>query len=307
LFDIHAFVETYLIPAQLALAMLGMGATLSVREFVDVFRSPRGLAVGIALQWVFVPALAFGFIEVFDLAPGWAVGLCLIAVVPGGAFSNLMTFLGRGNVPLSISVTVTTTVACVVTVPLLLRILASSYLPEGFTLPLGRIVLEIGVYLLIPLTIGMAIHRADELRSRWVSRWSIRATIVLLVLITISSLQSGRIDIGEYGLRPPVLILVFGILLAAVTPVLVRGLRFYDDDTVALTCEVAVRNMGIGLLLVRFFFPGEPAQGHVLYTCLFYAGLGGFASVPIAVSHRLGRPVALFFRPLRRSRKRALE
>ena len=101
--DLHAFVEAYFVPIQLALAMLGMGATLTVQDFIDVVRDPRGLALGWALQLVFVPLAAFAFVELLELEPGWAVGLCLVAVVPGGTFSNLLTFLGRGNLALSIS------------------------------------------------------------------------------------------------------------------------------------------------------------------------------------------------------------
>jgi len=296
----HHVVEVYCIPLQLACAMLGMGATLSVRDFLDVIRDVRGLALGLALQLLFVPALAYAFIGIFDLSPGWAIGLCLIAVVPGGAFSNLLTFLGKGNVPLSISVTVTSTVASVLTVPLLLRILAAQHLPAEFAFPTHRIVVEIGGYLLVPLTIGMIAYRFLEQRAQTVSRWGIRASLALLVVITFSSLQSGRIDIGAYGVRPPLLIIAFGVVLAVLTPQITRALGRYDDDTIALACEVAVRNMGIGLLLVRFFFPGEAAQGQVLYSCLFYAGLGVFLAAPIVIRNRLGKAVV----PLRGPRPR---
>lgn len=298
--ELHLFVETYFVPVQLGLAMLGMGATLSVRDFLDVLRDPRGLALGLALQLILVPVAAFGFIELLDLSPGWAVGLCLVAVVPGGAFSNLLTFLGRGNVALSISVTAVTTAACMFTVPLLLQLLASSYLPETFELPLGRIILEISGYLLVPLLLGMVIFRSWPEKAPVIARACIWGAVLLIVLITISALLSGRIEVGAYGWGPPLTIVAFGAALANITPLLVRGARHYDDDNVALTIEVAVRNIGIALLLVRFFFPGQPEQGHVLYTCLFYAGLSGFLAVPIVLRHRFDRPVV----PLLKKRPR---
>jgi BASS family bile acid:Na+ symporter len=90
----HAVVETYVLPLQLLLAMLGMGADLRIRDFADVAKSPRSLALGVVLQMVFVPALALAFIAAFDLSPGWAVGLLLVAVVPGGTVSNLFTHVG---------------------------------------------------------------------------------------------------------------------------------------------------------------------------------------------------------------------
>jgi len=289
--ETHAFVEGYFVPVQLALAMLGMGATLSVQDFVDVVRDVRGLVLGLALQLVLVPAMAWAFIAVLGLSPGWAVGLVLVAVVPGGAFSNLLTFLGHGNTALSISVTAATTALCVVTIPVLLRVLAAAHLPVDFGLPTQRVVFEIGAYLMAPLIIGMAIYRARQKPALVISRWAVRGSMLLIVLITVSALQSGRIRVGAYGWGPPIRIVLFGVILAWLTPYVVRLFRRYDDDNVALTVEVAVRNIGIALLLVRFFFPGTEQQGHVLYTCLFYAGLSGFLAAPVVIRHRFRQRV----------------
>ncbi len=106
---LQSFAETVLIPLQLLLAMLGMGATLALGDFALIFRRPKGLALGLFLQLVFVPLSAIALIEVFELGPGWAVGFMLIAACPGGTISNLLTYLGKGSVPLSIAVTTTST------------------------------------------------------------------------------------------------------------------------------------------------------------------------------------------------------
>jgi len=296
----HAFSETYLIPLQLALAMLGMGATLRPRDFTNIVRDPRGLAIGLSLQLILVPALALGITEMLALGPGWSVGLFLVAVVPGGAFSNLMTFLGRGNVPLSISVTVASTALCIVTVPLILGILASSYLPADFVFPRQRIAIEIAAYLLVPLVAGMSLLRFWNSVADAVSKWSIRGSMFLIGVITVSALGSGRIKVFEYGWQPPAIIILFGLSLAVVIPQACRMLGRYDDDSLALGIEVIVRNVGVALLLVRFFFPETEMNGHVLYTCLFYAGISGFLAVPMLLSHRGGRSSVPFRRPKRR-------
>lgn len=294
----HADVETYVIPAQLAMAMFGMGATLKAADFLDVARDLRGLLLGLGLQLIFVPLLALGFISVLDLGPGWAVGLCLIAAVPGGAFSNLLTFLGRGNTPLSIAVTVTSTALCVITVPIVLELTVSSYLPDDFRFPLGRVVIEIGVYLLVPLIAGMVCYRVWPSRSERIARFGIQAAVVLLLVIVVSSLRSGRIKIPEYGWGPPLVILAFGFALMLLVPQISRMFRRVDGDTLALSIEVVVRNIGVALLVVQFFFPGQPEQGHVLYSCLFFAGASGLFALPLLLCHRYGLPIVLF-RPRR--------
>ena len=301
----QSFAEMYMIPAQLVLAMFGMGATLRVQDFVEVVRDAKGLLIGLALQLLFVPIFAVSFIEVFDLGKGWAVGLVLVAVVPGGAFSNLLTYLGRGNAALSVSLTTVSNVACIVTIPGLLHVLVSEYMPPEFEVPTRRIITDIFLYLLMPLAVGMVVLRADERKANAASRWAIRGSVALLLVIVVSSLGSGRIDLPAYGWGPPLLIILFGNLLWFVAAQLCRLFGRYDDDTMALTIEVSVRNMAVALLLVRFFFEGKPEQEHVLYTCLFYAGMSFFIGIPMVISHRAGRSPASFRAPHPRPAPRA--
>jgi len=284
----HVFVEQYIVPLQLALAMFGMGAALVPRDFLNVGKQPFGLGLGLFIQLVIVPALAVLFITVFSMSPGWAVGLCLIAAVPGGAFSNLLTYIGRGNVALSIAITVASTSLCVLTVPLLLRLLVSTSLPEDFVFPVQRVVIEIGAYLIGPLVIGMLVRRFWRARSDFLSKVGINGAVVLIILITISALRSGRIKVLEYGFMPPLIIILFGTTLALITPHISRFLGRTPRDAVAITIEVTVRNMGVGLLVVPVFFPDSiELRGQVLYSCLFYAGASGLFALPPAITHRM--------------------
>src|SRR5690606_31486488 len=145
---------------QLAAAMFGMGATLRLRDFAGVLKQPSGVAIGFLLQMVGVPLIALAFAYGFDMSPGWAVGLFLVRVVPGGAFSNLLTFLGRGNTALSIALTVAATASCIITIPLILALLAPGHLPTDFELPASKIVFDIFAWLLLPLALGMVVYRS---------------------------------------------------------------------------------------------------------------------------------------------------
>lgn len=293
--SIQQLVEAYVIPSQLVLAMVGMGATLTVQNFVDVIKDKKGLLIGLGLQLVFVPALTLAFIEAFDLSKGWAVGLILVAVVPGGAFSNLLTYLGKGNAALSVSITTISTAGCLLTIPILLSLFVGQYMPPDFRVPTARIVRDILAFLLLPLSAGMVLLRASQRAAFHTARWGIRGSVFLLICIVVSSLGTGRIKLEEFGWGPPLSIILFGNVLWIAAAQLCRLLRRYDDDTVALTIEVSVRNMAVALLLVHFFFEGEPAQRHVLYTCLFYAGMSFFIGIPIVLRHRRGHSPAWFW------------
>src|SRR5262245_34967798 len=118
--------------SQLILFMTGMGATLRPADFTRIVREPRSLLAALACQYGLVPLLAVGLnhLLVPRDQPGFAIGLILIAAMPGGAMSKFFTYLGRGNLALSATLTAGTTLASLVTVPLLLRLLAVGYIPE---------------------------------------------------------------------------------------------------------------------------------------------------------------------------------
>ncbi|MCB9602639.1 MAG: bile acid:sodium symporter family protein [Sandaracinus sp.] len=293
----QAFAEQFLVPLQLVLAMLGMGATLRVSDFAQVARHPTGVALGLALQLGMVPLLGVALTALYGLGPGFAVGMLLIASVPGGAISNLLTFLGRGNVPLSIAVTITSTFGCALTAPVLLRLFASEYLPAEFALPVARLAMEIGLYLIAPLLLGMVVQRFVPKHAQAVCDWSVRLSLVVIVIIATSSLGTGRIKPFDYGVVPLLAVATYATLHAYGTPHLLRLLGRDDGDSVALSVEVTVRNSSIALLLVNRFFPGQPEQAQVLYVCLLYAGVATPIVLPLLFLHRRGVAPALGRRP----------
>ena len=281
--------ERVLIPVQLLLAMLGMGATLSLREFRNVVRHPTGVSLGLGLQWLAVPLWGQLLIWAFSLSPGWAAGIILVTVTPGGAFSNLLTYLGRGHLALSISVTAVATVASTFTAPLLLRLLASSFLPEAFSFPTGRILLEVTLYLLIPLFAGIAIYTYLRQYAKTISKAAIWASMTLVLIIAAGALTAGRIKVAAHGWGPPLWTALFAVGIHFASLEVCRLLGRTDDESVALAVEVSVRNGGVGLLLMQFFFPGQVEQDQALYTILFYTGLQIWIPLPAILLHRWGR------------------
>lgn len=96
--------EYWFAAMQLILAMLGMGATLTGKDFRDVVNEPRSVSLGTAIQIVLVPAMAFLFLHLLGVTGGVAVGIAMIAAVPGGTTSNIFTYFDRGNSALSICI-----------------------------------------------------------------------------------------------------------------------------------------------------------------------------------------------------------
>ena len=130
-----AFVEYYLSIMLLVSAMVGMGATLTVREFRDVYRAPQGVLSVLIAQIIVTPLLAVALAYLLRLPAGVAFGLLLLAALPGGLFSNLLTHLGRGNVALSIAATAVSTLLSRFSTSLVLRVYGATHLPDDFAMP----------------------------------------------------------------------------------------------------------------------------------------------------------------------------
>ena len=278
--------EYTVIVTQLVLAMLGMGATLTSREFLDIARRPHGVGLVLAGQYLLFPLLAFVVGSVLPIPVGVAIGLILVTAAPSGSISNIFAFLGRGSVPLSITATAASTLTCLIATPLILRLYAATYLPADFQMPAGRILVEIILYMLLPLAIGMTVCRYAPARKDQFAKWMIRGSLLALACLIVGSLGSGRIDLRQFGWPIPALIVAFGIVKITLTDQVARLLGFDRKDAFTMAIEVTVRNCNLALLLKASIFPAtmspDALGNQILYVVLFYGGAElVISSVPI--------------------------
>lgn len=287
----YADYEYHVSMALLVCAMAGMGATLTVRDFQQVFRSPVAMILTVVVQVLITPWLALGIAWLFALPPGIGIGLLLVSALPGGLFSNLLAYLGRGNVALSVAATAVCSLGCLLTTTFVLQTYAAAQLPDDFRMPAGRILLDIGCGLLLPLVFGMLLRRWFPEQRLRIGNYCINASLVLLAVIVIGALTSGRIQVGQYGWRTPVALMLFGVasLWAAYAACLLLRQSLADCFTVGI--EVVVRNAHLGVLLKAALFPVDAAGGNelgdgVLFVVLFY-GAGSLLISGIEVyAHR---------------------
>jgi BASS family bile acid:Na+ symporter len=290
--------EYWFAAVQLILAMLGMGATLTGKDFRDVVREPLAVSAGTLIQLMAVPVTAFLFLRFLGVGEGVAVGIALIAAIPGGTVSNIFTFFARGNSALSISITAITTLACLVTTPLILSLLISNYLPPDFTMPRGKIVSEIALTLLLPLALGMAYLYLYPRTAPVLSKWCIRGSLLVILLIVLGSVMAGRLDVNAFGLNNILLVVAFALALMGTGYLVPRVLRLSRPDVAAIEFEVIVRNVNLGVLLKASIFPAAVAEtaalgDMVLFSLLLYGGLQLiFGGLLISFHRRSPRHVA---------------
>jgi BASS family bile acid:Na+ symporter len=287
--------EYYFASAQLALAMAGMGATLRLGDFGAVFRTPRAFSVGYACVLLGSPFVALGVVSLFGLKGGIATGLILVAAVPGGTLSNLLTYFARANVALSIALTAAATLTCLVSTPLVLNAFAASELPGAITMPARRIAIDIFVVLLIPLALGMAAGTRFEAQRGAISKWCIRASLAAILVLATVGTGSGRIEAGEYGMITLVAMATLAAALFAMAMLAGRLVGLPRRDLVTVGIETCFRNMNLGLLIKASVFPAipgvaDPFADQVLFVALLYGGFGALLALPATLINRRMEP-----------------
>jgi BASS family bile acid:Na+ symporter len=269
--------EYWFAATQLILAMFGMGATLTPKDFKDVFVEPLAVTSGTVIQLAAVPLATFVFLSAFDINAGVAVGIALIAAIPGGTASNIFTFFARGNAALSISITAITTLLCILTTPFILGILINQYLPADFVMPSAKIMREISLTLLVPLTAGMIFYYFQPKLAGILSKISIRISLIIILAIVIGSAMAGRLDLEAFGYNNVGIIFCFTLLLAIVAYTAPRIIGLNRANCGAIEFEVVVRNINLGVLINASIFPLDPSTAAlgtlVLVSLLLYGGI----------------------------------
>jgi bile acid:Na+ symporter, BASS family len=276
MFSLYPQFEYSLAAIQLILSMIGMGATLTRTEFRAILRRPQTIAGVMVVQYIVLPALATGVAHLMGVSPGIALGMVLINSVPSGSFTNVFTYLGHGNVTLSIVMTCASTAICFVATPLAIDLFSAAELPDDFHIPFSKTVFPVVAFLLVPMIVGMWIARYFPRGKHQFAKWAVRASLVPLALLIVGSLGSGRIDVTEYGWGVPIVVGAFVYATLVLTRLIAKLIGYNRSDAFTIGIEVCVRNGNLAIALVASLFPAtshNDAIGRgVFFVTLFSAG-----------------------------------
>lgn len=290
-------IEQVLTVSQLVLAMLGMGVTLRGQDFWDILRRPIPILWILLLQFVAMPLLVAGLGVTGWLSSEILMGLILVMALPSGAQSNVFTYLGRGNVPLSITATCASTALGLVVTPLLLRVMTEWALPAGFSMPTGSVVSCILFQLLLPLLAGMWIGQRWPDKRQWLARRAVGTSFVMLGIVILTALGTGQLPVFHYGWKAFVSVIAVMALSSLLAKLATRLLGYSSRERYTMTIEVALRNAPLGIGLCGPLFldgteRGEKLYGATMYVCLL-AGGAMLGVCGVTITRRL-REIARF-------------
>jgi bile acid:Na+ symporter, BASS family len=250
-----------LLNAVIGLMMFGMALDMKLDDFQRVIRSPRGPAIGLAAQFLFLPAFTFLLTLVFPATPSIALGMMLVAACPGGNLSNVMTYLARGNAALSVSMTAVSTAAAVLMTPLNLALWgglnpATEPILRAVSLSpldvLGTIVLILG----IPLAAGLAVARSFPRASARVRKPFKVFSIVVFIAVVAMALRANWDYFLQFVGVVFFAVVIHNALALALGYGTARLFGLPPRDRRAVTIEVGIQNSALALILIFDFFDG---------------------------------------------------
>ena len=240
----------FLIEPMLGVIMLGMGASLSLADFAAAVKKPRCVGIGMLLQFLLMPLIAYAIGKVLHLPREQFIGLVMVGTVAGGTASNVITYLAGGDVALSITMTACSTAAGIVLTPLI----SSFYLGQTVQVPVWEMFKSILLVVALPVALGIVVNRftrnIEWVRGKLCPLVSV-AGIVFVIGIVVA-LNAG--DLRSCVVRVAVAVVLHNLCGLAAGYVCARGLRCDRRTAITIAIEVGMQNSGLAAALSTRFF-----------------------------------------------------
>ncbi|WP_411826979.1 bile acid:sodium symporter family protein [Luteolibacter sp. AS25] len=242
--------KTMFLPVALILLMVGMGMGLTLTDFRRVLLSPKATLVGLALQLLALPVLAFGLVYVFRLPGELAAGLMLVAACPGGPTSNIISHLSRGDTALSVTLTAFSSVITVFTIPLVVGLAMERFLEGGVAiqLPFLKTFIQLMVVTVIPIAIGMWLHSAKpEFCQKMAKPVNIMSLVFLGLIIVAAVVKEKDLGAQIVAAGPAVVALNLGGM--ALGALVAGSLGLGKRQRISISVEAGIQNGTLALAI----------------------------------------------------------
>lgn len=234
----------------LGIVMFGMGMTLRFEDFKLVFKRPKDVFIGALAQFTIMPALAWILATAFQLPPELAVGVILVGTCPGGTSSNVMTYLARGDVALSVSMTMTTTILAPIVTPILSWWLAGAWID----ISLAAMMISIIQVVVLPIILGIIINKLFGDFVRKAIKLLPLISVIAIVLIVGGVVSVSAQKIMETGLLIMAVVILHNMLGYALGFIIAKALNMDLAKSKAISIEVGMQNSGLATSLAMMHF-----------------------------------------------------
>jgi BASS family bile acid:Na+ symporter len=264
--------ETLMMPVFVFLLMLGMGATLSADSFRRLLKQPTPALIGLARQYGWMPLISLALALALDLSPPIALGLIIMGCMAGGPISNFFTYIARGDLSLSVSMTVISTLSGFVMIPLMLSIYAAAFIGaaenSNLAIPHGKIIATLLV-IIVPVALGIILRRRSLVWAKRMEHGGSIAGFAMIIVIIIGILFRHSDSLMQIDAR----VYLAGLLLAPTGFVLgylsALAMGLAKAQRRAVSLETGSQNVPLALAIILLSFPAQ-VQPEIMTVPILY-------------------------------------
>ncbi|MDI1322165.1 MAG: bile acid:sodium symporter family protein [Algoriphagus sp.] len=285
--EFRGYTLSNLITPLIQVIMFGMGTSMSLRDFAQVAKSPKSVVIGVSAQFIIMPLIGFGLASISGLPPEIAAGIILVGCSPSGTASNVMTYLAKANLALSVTLTSMTTLLAPLMTPLLMKFLAGQFIE----IDLLKMMWDIVKMIILPIGAGLIFNKLLRGRSTWLDKAMPVVSMLGIALIILVITAAGRDSLLEIGPLLIVLVMIHNLSGYGLGYGFARLLGLDERDSRTLAIEVGMQNAGLASGLAK-------ALGKIATVGLAPAVFGPMQNIS-------GSILATFWhkRPIRKSEK----
>ena len=240
------------LPLSLAVIMLGMGMSLTTRDFTRVFRQPKAVILGVINQVVILPLLAFILALAFNLNNTLAIGLIILASSPGGATSNLITHVCNGNIALSITLTAIISITSIITIPFITSYALGFFntgLNTTITLPITSTIFKIMTITVIPISIGMSLLKHRPKFAHKMLKPMRTASTVIFILIIIGLIATNFNQVIDAIKKVGIITLILNFSIIAIGFLMAKLFKLGYKDAISIGVDGGIQNATLSIVI----------------------------------------------------------
>jgi len=272
-------ISNAILALSLIIIMFGMGLSLTIKDFVQVFVRPKAILIGLVCQLILLPFAGFGLINIFELPSEIAIGIIILAACPGGPTSNLITHLANGDTALSVSLTAISSLITLVSIPFIINLGLQHVLGEGTLIQLNvlQTILQVFIIVLLPVALGMFIRQKKADFAKRMERPVKKISGIFFVLVLLAVIFIERATIFANIEAAGAVALALNLVTMAVGYLLGYLFRLPLKQRISITIEAGIQNGTLGISVATILLRNTAyAISPAVYGVLMFLTAGVF-------------------------------
>ena len=262
---------SFLIVPLLSVIMFSIGLTLRIEDFLKIFKNFKIVCLGILLQFLIMPILGFLLVKSFNIEQIIGIGVILVGCAPGGTASNVICFLAKGDVALSISLTVCSTILAVFFMPALFWL----YTGSNIEIPVYQMMLSIFNIVIIPVFLGIILNSTTLFNLEKTKLWLPLIAVIAIIFIIAIIIGSNANQIFKYGSKIFFIVICHNLLGIFLGFYLCKKMNYSEKIAKTIAIEIGMQNSGLATALAIKFF----------------GSLAGLAGAFFSIWHNISGPI----------------